>query len=80
MRVCYWNCFMFLTKFDDLDHTNTIRYRSFNSSMLSSDISQFVSEALSDSRRHIRILCNFDNGVNGKTYKSFAEFSKYYRK
>ncbi len=76
-----YELFCFLSaKFHVLDSRKTIRYRTFDSSVLSNDLSNFVYKAFSENLSHIRILCNSDNETNDKTYKSFAEFSKYYRK
>ena len=70
----------YVSKFCYLDKKDTVYYRTFNSSMLSSDISRFVSDARSDNRRYVCVLYGFKNNVNERIYKSCAEFCKYYGK
>jgi len=78
--VCHLSCFIYSAKFSDLDRAKTIRYRTFDSSMLSNDICEFIFIAVAENLRHVHVLCNFDSNINDKTYKTFAEFLKYNRK
>ncbi len=63
-----------------LDRTKKLQNRTFDSSILASDISKFVSSAHTDIASRIRILSNFDDKSNNKTYVPFSEFAKYFRK
>lgn len=67
-------------KLDNLDRTKRIQNRTFDSSILASDISKFVSSAETESAGRIRILSNFNDRVNEKNFILFTVFSKYYRK
>jgi len=71
------NYFISLPKFDCLDRRKQIQNRKFNSPTLPDDIRKFVSSSSSKNASRIRILSNFDDEINGETYKSYAEFSKY---
>lgn len=44
------------------------------------DICRFVLTANADKASYIRILSNFDDKPNNKVYKSYKDFTKYYRK
>ncbi len=71
------NYFISLPKFDLLEAGKRIQYHTFNSTTLANDIRKFVSTSSSENTSRIRILSNFDDQINGETYKSYAEFSKY---
>ncbi|CAF1010978.1 unnamed protein product [Adineta steineri] len=60
------------------DRTKKLQNRTFDSTVLSSDISKFVGSANAENARAIRVLSNFDDKTNGKHYITFGAFSKYY--
>jgi hypothetical protein len=70
----------FFEVFHFLDRTKKLQNRTFDSGVLATDISKFVSSAHTDTASRIRILSNFDDKSNTKTYSSFADFAKYFRK
>jgi hypothetical protein len=63
-----------------LDRTKKLQNRTFDSGVLATDISKFVSSAHTENASRIRILSNFDERANEKSCLPFKEFAKYYRK
>jgi hypothetical protein len=63
-----------------LDRTKKLQNRTFDSGVLATDISKFVSSADTENGSRIRILSKFDERANDKSYLPFKEFAKYYRK
>ncbi len=74
------NYFVFLVKFNLLDPKKGIENHTFDSAVLINDISKFVCTSHSKNVGRIRVLSNLDGKIDGNTYKSFTEFSKYFRK
>jgi hypothetical protein len=72
--------FILSTKFDLLDRTKRAQNRTFDSTILSIDISNFISTLHTEDGNHIRILSNFDDIKNRKSIKSCNEFTRYYGK
>ena len=62
------------------DRTKKIQNRTFDSSILATDVSKFVSSAETDEASSIRVLSNFDDRNNTKSHTPFSGFIKYDRK
>lgn len=68
-----WFFYLFLI----LDRTKKLQNRTFDSNILATDISKFVSTSDSVNNDSIRVLSSFDDKTNAREYLSFQLFSKY---